>query len=118
MMDARVGSGTTSASFERTMSSGCSNILRERRHCLRGRINGFPLEFFRTALGTGEAEPLLRPVKGCLKRGPSRLADEFFGMTRSCGGDSLNMSPSDMELDRPLLPLPNLKGGGWLSGDT
>jgi hypothetical protein len=81
-------------------------------------MNGFPLECFRTALGTGEAEPLFRLGKGCLKRGPSKLADEVLVMTRSCGGDSLNMSPRDMELDKPLLPLPNLKGGAWLSWGT
>jgi hypothetical protein len=58
-----------------------------------------------------EGEPQLRPPNGGFRRGPRKLADDPVLITLSCCGDSSNISPSDMELDRPLLPFPNLNDG-------
>lgn len=97
------GSGafvTKVASFSTTTSSGCSNMLNERLHCLRGRIVG--CEFLRTDAADGDPFPrtwlLLLPNGGLRRELLNRLPVEwFFNDGRSLWGDSQNRSSNDAD---------------------
>lgn len=97
---------TDGGSFCWITSSGFSNMLKERRHCLRGRVKGFPFVCLRIAFG----EPAPLPPRPDLKRGPRKF--ELL-RTRSRCGDSSNISPNVID---SLPPLPNLNSGSLLSG--
>ena len=98
-------------------SPGCSNILKDRRNCFLGRINGF--EGLLEWLPIGEpfrSDPDILP-KGLLTRGKPMTADAD-GLLADCGlrswtGDSKKHSSRDMdvEVDSLLLPAPKRKGG-------
>src|ERR1700761_8839506 len=101
-------------------SSGCSNMLRDRRNCLRGLPRG--LDDFLTWLAIGEPlrEETPEAVKLGRERGGANAGAAIRGAALSWTGELSKISDSDSEeavaglLEK--LPLPKRKGGSWLSG--
>jgi hypothetical protein len=94
-------------------------MLSDLRNCFRGRINGF--EGRRVWLPIGD--PLVLEVPFMLPNGLVALGGPMIDTDglladcgrRSCGGDSIKHSPSDIDVDvdNLLLPAPKRKGGNW-----
>lgn len=96
-------------------------MLRERRNCLRGRINGFEVRRAWLVIGDplrtlfiADTPPNLARIVGIGGQGLLALDGR-----RSWGGESWKHSLNDMEedveeTDDPSSP-PNRKGGNWFS---
>lgn len=99
------------------ISSGCSNILNDRRNCFLGLTNGF--DIFRKCAPSGDAF-LVRPkLGGCLIRLAGRSGFGTGETTRSATGeDASNISDSASVEDGSdcRRPVPNLNEGNRDSG--
>lgn len=118
-----VEANDSSSGLELTTSPALSNMLSERRYCLRGLTKGFDGRLWWCDT-LGDACLLSRPLrlpKDCfnLGGGASMAAEGLtadFGR-RSCGGDSRKHSPRVIEVEVDNIdgfgPAPKRKAGGW-----
>jgi hypothetical protein len=96
MMEGNKGGGGLIRSFSRFItSSGCSNILKDRRNCLRGLTNGF--DPFRTCPPIGDPLREFPAIKLLRDRGAAKGAGGKRETCFSWTGESAKISESDKD---------------------